>query len=114
MTAGRNFGAGSSRQQAVDCFKALGVDLIAAPSFGAIYFRNAVNSGFPLLTFPELPILVEQGQLQTGDRFRVDLRTGAGLNLTRSREVRLLPMGGVSYDIWQAGDLFAYARSMED
>lgn len=111
--AGRNFGAGSSRQQAVDCFIALKVDLIAAPSFGAIYFRNAVNSGFPLLTFPELPRLVEQGHLQTGDRFRVDLRTGSGRNLTRDQEVWMQPMEGVPYDIWRAGDLFAYARSWE-
>ena len=44
LIAGRNFGAGSSRQQAVDCFKALKTGMILAPSFGAIYFRNAVNS----------------------------------------------------------------------
>ncbi len=111
--AGRNFGAGSSRQQAVDCFRILNVDLIAAPSFGAIYFRNAVNSGFPLLIFPELPRFVEQGNLQTGDRFRVDLKTGSGFNLTRDQEMLLQPMEGVPFDIWRAGNLFAYARSME-
>ena len=49
LIAGRNFGAGSSRQQAVDCFVALGVAAIAAPSYSAIYFRNAVNTGFPVL-----------------------------------------------------------------
>lgn len=43
IIAGRNFGAGSSRQQAVDCFVSLNIGLIIAPSFGAIYFRNAVN-----------------------------------------------------------------------
>ena len=51
VIAGPNFGAGSSRQQAVDCFKALGVKLIIAVSFGAIYKRNAINSGFPILIF---------------------------------------------------------------
>ncbi len=111
--AGRNFGAGSSRQQAVDCFSALNVDLIAAPSFGAIYFRNAVNSGFPLLIFPELPRLVELGKLQTGDRIRVDLKTGSGYNLTRDQAMLMQPMEGVPFDIWRAGNLFAYSRLME-
>ena len=49
LVAGRNFGAGSSRQHAVGCFISLKIGLILAPSFGAIYFRNAVNSGFPVL-----------------------------------------------------------------
>ena len=43
VVTGSNFGAGSSRQQAVDCFKSLGVTLIVATSFGAIYERNAIN-----------------------------------------------------------------------
>ena len=52
---GKNFGAGSSRQQAVDCFKSLGCSLIVAESFGAIYKRNAINAGFPILTLDSLP-----------------------------------------------------------
>ena len=52
LIAGRNFGAGSSRQQAVDCFKALGVSLILAESFGAIYERNAINAAFRDPRFP--------------------------------------------------------------
>ncbi len=44
---GKNFGAGSSRQQAVDCFKSLGVACIVAESFGSIYERNAINAAFP-------------------------------------------------------------------
>ncbi len=50
VVTGANFGAGSSRQQAVDCFKALGVGAIVAKSFGAIYERNAINAGFPIVT----------------------------------------------------------------
>jgi 3-isopropylmalate/(R)-2-methylmalate dehydratase small subunit len=108
--AGRNFGAGSSRQQAVDCFVALGIGLIAAPSFGAIYFRNAVNSGFPLLDLPDLPDLSERGILQTGDRIRVDLSSGEARNVSRDYDFDLRPMAGVQLDIWRAGGLFAYAR----
>src|SRR5512136_2169351 len=52
LISGGNFGCGSSRQQAVDCFTSLGVRLIVAESLGAIYKRNAINSGLPILTFP--------------------------------------------------------------
>ena len=47
IVTGKNFGAGSSRQQAVDCFKSLKNKAILAHSFGAIYERNAINAGFP-------------------------------------------------------------------
>jgi 3-isopropylmalate dehydratase small subunit len=110
LFAGRNFGAGSSRQQAVDCFMALGIRLIAAPSFGAIYFRNAVNSGFPVLNGVDLGARVERGDIRTGDSVRIDMRSGAGLNLTLGKEFSLQPMSGVQLDIWSAGGLFAYAR----
>jgi len=108
--AGRNFGAGSSRQQAVDCFLALGVRLIAAPSFGAIYFRNAVNSGLPVLDGAGLEELAGEGKMQTGDSVRIDLLSGEGLNLTQGSVFWLQPMSGVQHDIWLAGGLFAYAR----
>lgn len=49
VVVGKNFGCGSSRQQAVDCFKALGICVIVAESFGAIYERNAINSGMAIL-----------------------------------------------------------------
>jgi aconitase A len=49
VVTGKNFGCGSSRQQAVDCFKSLGVSLVIAESFGAIYERNAVNNAMPIL-----------------------------------------------------------------
>ena len=83
FVAGRNFGAGSSRQQAVDCFVALGIALIAAPSFGAIYYRNAVNSGFPVLKGPDIEALITERMLETGDVIEVDLRTGEGRNFNK-------------------------------
>jgi 3-isopropylmalate dehydratase small subunit len=49
VVIGKNFGCGSSRQQAVDCFKSLGIGVIIAESFGAIYERNAINSAMPIL-----------------------------------------------------------------
>jgi homoaconitate hydratase family protein len=57
VITGKNFGAGSSRQQAVDGFATLGVQAILAESFGAIYERNAINAAFPILTYKSLEAL---------------------------------------------------------
>jgi 3-isopropylmalate/(R)-2-methylmalate dehydratase small subunit len=111
IVAGRNFGAGSSRQQAVDCFLALNVGAILAPSFSAIYFRNAVNSGLPVLKILHLDRLLAEGTLATGDVVRLDARSGKGENLTRPAGFALDPMSGVQYDIFRAGDLFKYGKS---
>ncbi|MDH4198328.1 MAG: aconitase/3-isopropylmalate dehydratase large subunit family protein, partial [Candidatus Aminicenantes bacterium] len=71
VVTGSNFGAGSSRQQAVDCFKSLGVAAIIARSFGAIYERNAINAGLPVLTGD----LIAAG-LKSGEQITVDFGSG--------------------------------------
>lgn len=63
VVTGKNFGAGSSRQQAVDCFESLGVSMVIAESFGAIYERNAINKGFPIVTANLIPEGLENGQV---------------------------------------------------
>ena len=69
VVTGKNFGAGSSRQQAVDCFESLGVSAVIAESFGAIYERNAINKGFPIVAAD----LISKG-LRDGDVIELDLR----------------------------------------
>jgi len=49
IVAGKNFGCGSSREQAATCLKAAGVAAIIAPSFSRIFFRNAINEGLPVI-----------------------------------------------------------------
>jgi 3-isopropylmalate/(R)-2-methylmalate dehydratase large subunit len=71
LVTGKNFGCGSSRQQAVDCFQALGVAAIVAESFGAIYERNAINAGLAILRAN----LVET-DICDGEELEVDFRTG--------------------------------------
>jgi 3-isopropylmalate/(R)-2-methylmalate dehydratase small subunit len=111
VAAGRNFGAGSSRQQAVDCFIALGIGLILAPSFASIYFRNAVNSGLPILRIPELGALADAKRLETGDEVDIDFLSGRGQNLTKNDSFTVEPMSAVQRDIFRAGGLFAYGRT---
>lgn len=101
IITGRNFGAGSSRQQAVDCFKALGTQAILAQSFGAIYERNAINAGFPVLVYEDLESL---GLMQR-DRIRLDLSTGRLINLENGRETDIRPFAGIQVEIYRAGDI---------
>ncbi|MDH7485138.1 MAG: 3-isopropylmalate dehydratase [Anaerolineae bacterium] len=110
ILAGANFGAGSSRQQAVDCFRALGIAALIAESFGAIYKRNAINSGFPILTLPGLSQMA--GEFKSGDELEVDFETGR-LGLNGEREYQAEPFSRVQMDIYQAGDLFAYGKTLE-
>jgi 3-isopropylmalate/(R)-2-methylmalate dehydratase small subunit len=110
VMAGKNFGAGSSRQQAVDCFRALGVSAIVAESFGAIYKRNAINSGFPIVTFPGLHEQVSC--FKTGDEIEVHLDTGQ-IVLNGDQTFQAEPLSRVQMDIYQAGDLFAYGRVLD-
>jgi len=109
VMAGVNFGAGSSRQQAVDCFRALGIGAIVAESFGAIYKRNAINSGFPIVSFPHLSDLYMQ--FENGDQVEVDLQSGQVI-LNGQATFQAEPLARVQMDIYQAGDLFAYGKTL--
>ena len=109
LLAGVNFGAGSSRQQAVDCFRALGIGAVVAESFGAIYKRNAINSGFPIVTFPGLTRLY--GQFQNSDEVEIDFETGRFM-LNGEQVFQAEPLSKVQMDIYQAGDLFAYGTTL--
>jgi 3-isopropylmalate dehydratase small subunit len=80
---GKNFGAGSSRQQAVDCFLSLGISCILAESFGAIYERNAINAAMPILTYD--PLMIHKIDLKNGNRIRVDFVTGELTNMENGK-----------------------------
>jgi len=109
ILAGKNFGAGSSRQQAVDCFRALGIGAIVAESFGAIYKRNAINSGFPIVSLPGLARMA--GEFKNGDDLAVDFETGEVV-LNGEKTFQAQPFSLVQMDIYQAGNLFAYGKSL--
>lgn len=99
VVTGGNFGAGSSRQQAVDCFLALGIQAIVARSFGAIYERNAINAGLPIVTCDLLGAGVEDGET-----IEVDFVTG---KITRAdgRVVAAEPFSPIQLAIYRKGGL---------
>ena len=100
VVTGGNFGCGSSRQQAVDCFKALGVSLLIARSYGAIYERNAINAGMPVMVADLLGAGLENGQEIT-----VDLTTG--VITWDGGELRGQRFSDVQVEIYQRGGLLA-------
>ena len=102
VIAHKNFGSGSSRQQAVDCFKALGIQGILAESYGAIYERNAINAAFPIMTCGDISKL----SLADGDTIRLDLETGKITNTTKNISVQGERFSEVQLEIYQNGGLF--------
>ena len=101
IIAGKNFGSGSSRQQAVDCFKSLGIQAIVAESFGAIYERNAINAAFPIITCKNLDGL----NIKEGDTVKISLDAGEIENLVNKRSVPAEPFSDVQFEIYQNGGL---------
>lgn len=65
IVAGKNFGCGSSREQAPEVIKALGIPCIIAKSFARIFYRNALNNGLLLLEQPDLHDVVNEGDTIT-------------------------------------------------
>jgi homoaconitate hydratase family protein/3-isopropylmalate dehydratase small subunit len=105
IITGKNFGAGSSRQQAVDCFKALGIQAIVAESFGAIYERNAINAALPVLTYDSLDEL----ELEQRDPIRLNFETGEIENLRNGKKSRIHPFSEVQMAIYKKGGLLVKA-----
>ncbi len=103
IVAGRNFGCGSSREQAVACLKAAGVQAIIARSFARIYFRNAINLGMPVIACPEA---VET--LEKGDEIEIDLAGGEIRSSKGNFHFPSYPESVVG--ILKAGGLIAYTR----
>jgi 3-isopropylmalate/(R)-2-methylmalate dehydratase small subunit len=78
IVAGRNWGCGSSREQAVTCLRSAGVRSIIAKSFARIYFRNAVNNGLLPVVCPEAVAAIQPGEPVTVDADRCTVRCAAG------------------------------------
>ncbi len=107
VVAGDNFGCGSSREQAPIALQAAGVSAILARSFAAIFYRNAINIGLPLLEIPDYEIV-------TGDLVHVDLDASTA-TLERTGTVytaRALPP--VMVAILRAGGLVPYLAAHGD
>jgi len=106
LIAGKNFGCGSSREQAPLALKGAGVGAVIAESFARIFFRNAVNQG--------LPVMICRGvraHFSTGEEVEYDLGRGVVRNLTRGVELRAEPLPDFMLSILRAGGLIPYLKA---
>ena len=71
IVAGKNFGCGSSREQAPEIIKALGIQCVIAKSFARIFYRNAINIGLPAIVCKDLP-----DEVKTGDQMELHMLEG--------------------------------------
>ncbi len=100
VVVGKNFGCGSSRQQAVDCFKALGVSVIIAESFGAIYERNAINTAFPIVVAKDIT-----KKISDKDIISVNFETGLIIDKTHKSTIQGKQFSLSQLEIFKRGGL---------
>lgn len=103
LVAGRNFGMGSSREQAPLVIKESGITAILAKSFARIFYRNSFNNGLPLFD-------VDTGNIREGDTLELDLDNGVIKNLTRSYELDIKPLPKIMQELLKAGGLMKYYK----
>lgn len=101
IVAGKNFGCGSSREQAPLALKCAGVAAVLAESFARIYFRNSINNGLPAL-------VCDTSGIEDGDALEIDLESGVIRNLTRDTTIESHPLPKVMLDILSEGGLVHY------
>lgn len=105
IVAGRNFGCGSSRENAPIAIKGAGVSCVIAKSFARIFYRNAINIGLPIL---ESEQAVEDAE--TGDKLVVDLMKGLIRNLTKSKSYTVPPFPEIIQEIIKVGGMVEFAK----
>lgn len=104
IVAGRNFGCGSSREQAASCLKYAGVQAVIAKSFARIFFRNAINQGLPVIQSAEAVDLI-----QNQDQIEIDFSLGK--IITKAQTVTFPPLPDSVIGILEAGGLIEYTKS---
>jgi 3-isopropylmalate/(R)-2-methylmalate dehydratase small subunit len=102
VVAGRNFGMGSSREQAAQALLHLGVSVVLAKSYGGLFYRNALNLGLLVLYCPET------NRINAGDRIAVEPDSGTVRNLTRNEINPCEPVPAHLMEMVRAGGLVPY------
>lgn len=100
ITAGQNFGCGSSREHAPIAIKASGVSLVIAKSFARIFYRNAINIGLAIVECPEAA-----DNISVGDKVEADMDNGIIRNLTTGQEFKAAPFPDFIQKIIENGGL---------
>ncbi len=105
LVGGRNFGCGSSREQAPLALKYSGVKCVIAESFARIFFRNATNIGLPVIECKGISTAV-----QTGNELAVDFEAGKIEDLTNGKKFQVEKLPPFILEILSDGGLIENLR----
>jgi 3-isopropylmalate/(R)-2-methylmalate dehydratase small subunit len=103
VVAGANFGCGSSRETAPRVLLACGISAVAAPSFGRIFFRNAINVGLPAIE-------CDTSDIEQDDIIEISVERGVVSIPSRGLERHARPLPDVMRALLDAGGLANYLR----
>ncbi len=109
VVGGWNFGCGSSREHAPIAIQASGAACVIAASFARIFYRNAINIGFPILECPEAAQAI-----QNGDTVSVDFSTGLITDETTGQTFQASGFPPFIEKIIAAGGLLSYLKARQD
>lgn len=104
IVAGKNFGCGSSREQAATCLKYAGIQAVVAKSFARIFFRNAINQGLPVLQSEEAVENIEDGEEIEIDFVKGEIKGNQGV-------FKFPPFPESVLGILEAGGLIPYTKN---
>lgn len=105
LVAGKNFGCGSSREEAPTALKHVGVKCVLAESFARIFYRNAINIGLPVLECPGISRMIEEG-----DELAVDLKAGEIRNQSKNVILHATKLPEFILEILDDGGLIEHLR----
>jgi 3-isopropylmalate/(R)-2-methylmalate dehydratase small subunit len=100
IVAGKNFGSGSSREEAVNTLKTLGIEIVIAESFARIYFRNLINLGIPGLKIKNV-----KEKFSEGDYLKISLNNGVIINETKNTTFKIDQLPQFLLEIIEAGGI---------
>jgi 3-isopropylmalate/(R)-2-methylmalate dehydratase small subunit len=103
IVAGKNFGCGSSREQAATCLKFAGIQAVIAKSFSRIFFRNAINQGLPVIQCSEAVDNIKNGE-------EIAVLFSAGKIKTKKGIFDFAPLPESILNILEAGGLIPYIK----
>ena len=106
IVADDNFGCGSSREHAPISIKASGIGCVIANTYARIFYRNALNTGLPILECPEAVAGISKG-----DKVEVDLEAGKITNVTTGKNYQAKPFPPFMRELIEVGGLVEYAKA---
>ena len=105
IVGGKNFGCGSSREQAPLALKYSGVKCVIAETFARIFFRNAINIGLPVIECKGISDAVDNG-----DKLTVDFEAGTVQNLSKGKNFQVAKLPPFILEILSDGGLIENLR----